>query len=117
MTETEVIVHAEIVTREGSTYIREGDFLERLDWKWRSAQPGDVWVPKKKWEGRKVMVPGAWKSHEFYCDPLTIKQIHTADKAMLCVDECERLRSVKWSALRKYWKPAVVRCLASEGGK
>jgi hypothetical protein len=109
-----MFVDCELVEREGITFVRDGDFLERLDWKWRSAQPGDVWIPKKKWEGTLIRVPSAMGFKEFRCDPLTIKQVHNADKAALCVDECERVRSVKLAALRKYWKPATVRCLLAE---
>lgn len=99
-----------LVKRYGGEWIKSEDgLMERADWKWKSAQPGDMWVPKRKWEGVLLRVPSAMGSKEYRCEPLIVKQSHNADKAMLCVDECDRLRSVKWTALRKYWKPVTVR--------
>lgn len=102
------------VRRDGTLYVRDHGFLELPDWKWRSAQPGDVWVPKRNREGRIITVAGAIGSKEYRCEPLIIQQVHNADRAVLCKDECDRLRSVKWTSLRRYWKPVTVREIPSE---
>ena len=84
----------------------------RADWRWRGAQPGDLWEPKRGKAGTQVRVRNAMgTTKEVLCDPLIVHQHHAADRAVLCQTEDGRWRSVRWTDFRKYWKPTVERDL------
>ena len=72
--------------------------------------PGDVWLPKPRKAGKELRLPHPMKgSIEVACEPLTVYQIHSADRAVLAQMDSGRLALIKWRDLRKNWNPETDR--------
>lgn len=86
--------------------------VAEADWKWRSAQPDDIWVPKRGRVGKVVYVTTPMGGQiEMHCNQLVIDQHHVADKSVVVrlEDFSGPRRVMKWASLKKNWKPLIVR--------
>lgn len=110
-----------VVTMDGRPWIEaeigmeDGDPIRMpicpADWRWRSAQPHDVWVPKRGKHGKTVAytdVMGRKRTME--CGPMVISQHHSGDKsARVLVGEAGTPMMVRWRSLKTHWKPVTER--------
>ena len=98
------------VLDDGRKYVREGGLLIPYDWRWKSAQSGDEWVPKRGKAGTLVSLPHPISGiRRTPCHAVRIDQHHNADRAVV-VRSAEGVRTlIRWTELRRYWKPVVVR--------
>jgi hypothetical protein len=102
--------YSTIYLDDGRRYVREGDeIIAPLDWRWRSAQPGDVWVPKRGRAGKAVTLRGPFRSNEIVVGAITIEQVHNADRAVMARSAEGVRHFIKWSELRRNWRAASVR--------
>jgi hypothetical protein len=98
------------VLDDGRKYVRESGLLIPYDWRWKSAQSGDKWVPKRGKAGKLVSLPHPISGiRRIPCQSITIDQHHNADRAVV-VRSAEGGRTlIRWAELRRHWKPVVVR--------
>ena len=111
--------HIGSVLGDGRTYARDiatGHLHGLVDWRWRSAQPGDTWQPKARKAGKVVNYYNALGRHctMDHCGPVTIEQHHAADKSAVVRTAAGHRTIMKWKSLKQHWNPAVVRTLLEE---
>lgn len=88
------------------------------DWKWKTAQPGDIWEPKPRKAGKEIDYRDAMgRARSMSCDYLTIMQHHNADKAAMVRDSGGRIRMIKWASLKRYWRPTTERQLPRKAAR
>lgn len=100
-----------VVREDGRKYIRESGLLIPLDWRWKSAQPGDVWIPKRGRTDQLVSLPHPISGvRRIPCREVVIDQHHNADHAVVVKNLADGQRHlIRWRELRKYWKPQMQR--------
>ena len=117
----------QVVTMDGRPWIeaqvgvRDGEPVRMpicpADWKWRSAQPHDVWTPKRGKDGKQVAYTDAMgRKRTMECGPVVISQHHSGDKsARVLVGETGIPMMIKWRSLKAHWKPITERQLPPSG--
>jgi hypothetical protein len=100
-----------IVLDDGRKYIRESGLLIPYDWRWKSAQSGDMWIPKRGRAGKLVSLPHPISGiRRMTCEDVVIDQHHNADHAVIVKNRENGHRMlIRWTDLRKYWKPQTQR--------
>jgi len=99
------------VLDDGRKYVRESGLLIPYDWRWKSAQPGDEWLPKRTRVRKLVSLPHPISGiRQMTCEAVVVDQHHNADHAVIVRNLENGHRSlIRWTDLRKYWKPVTVR--------
>ena len=102
--------YSTVYLEDGRRYVRKGDeIVAPLDWRWRSAQPGDAWIPKRGRAGKTVSLRGPLRTSEAVVGAITIEQVHNADRAVIARSAEGVRHFIRWTDLRKNWRAEVVR--------
>ncbi|CAB4182502.1 hypothetical protein UFOVP1328_13 [uncultured Caudovirales phage] len=106
------------VLDDGRTYARHrrtGQIAGVVDWRWRSAQPGDVWTPKRGKSDKTINTYTVYgRSADMICTEVVVLQHHAADKAVMIRDASGARKVIKSRSLRQHWNPSVTRELGKE---
>lgn len=111
--------HIGCTLNDGRVYARDiatGQIHGLVDWRWRSAQPRDVWQPKPRKAGKLVNYYNALGRQCIMdeCNAVTVEQHHAADKSVVIRTAAGHRTIMKWKSLKQHWSPSVVRTLLEE---